>query len=132
MHFLQVLPSIPLVHIDNLKFGDTFAVLKDGDEFLRRVKAAALRSGHELKHQLVEYVDNTNYSGPLGIFRKSSCFRYQSEFRIALFPGTGEPYRFNIGDISDIVIVGPLDELNRRSRIVAPDAATISALSAPA
>ena len=55
--------NTPLIHLDNLKFGDTFAVLRDGDEFLRRVAAAALRSGHQLKHQLVEYIDDNTYSG---------------------------------------------------------------------
>ena len=30
-------------------------------------------------------------------------------------------YPFDIGDISDIVMVGPLDELSRRSRIVRSD-----------
>jgi len=54
----------------------------------------------------------------VGIFRKDSRFAYQSEFRVALLPGAGIPYELKIGDLSDIVMVGPLCELNQRLRIV--------------
>lgn len=95
----------------NFAFGDTFAVLKDGDEFLRRVQAAVQRAGHALKCGLVEYVDRSTYHGAVGIFRKSSEFSYQSEFRLAILPGLGAPYPLEVGELSDITITGPLAEL---------------------
>jgi len=100
----------------NFRFGDTFAVLIDGEEFLRRVRTAAESCGHTLFYRLVEYFDEETYTGPVGIFRKRSAFRYQSEFRIALVPGVNAPYPFGVGDLSDITQIGPLPELNRRLR----------------
>jgi len=106
-----------LVDTRNYEFGDTYVVFTDGDEFLRRVRAAASRLGVKLEASLVEYVDETTYAGPMGIFRKYSSFAYQSECRLALLPGTGAPYSLRLGDLSDIALIGPLAELNTRIRI---------------
>jgi hypothetical protein len=117
MYALRASPADALVDPRNQAFGDTFAVLIQFDEFMRRVKAAVLSIDQELRYDLVDYVDEGSYSGPMGIFKKDSCFAYQSEFRIALLPGTGIPYKLPIGDLSDIVMIGPLCELNQRLRI---------------
>jgi hypothetical protein len=106
-----------LVDPRNLAFGDTFAALRDGDEFLRRVHDAVKRAGYELQWNVVEYVDKSTYHGPMGIFRKSSEFSYQSEFRIAVLRGTGSPYTLHVGDLSDLVFAGPLAELNGRLKV---------------
>jgi hypothetical protein len=107
------------VPADVLDFGDTFAFIGEGNnEFLRRVRAAALHTGQDqLATKLVEYVDRKTYHGPVGIFRKDAQFCWQNEFRIALLPGTGLDYVFKVGDLSDITVVGSLesvDELNER------------------
>jgi hypothetical protein len=89
------------------------------EEFLRRVKKAAEALPHELQCYLVEYYSES-YSGPVGIFRKRSIFAHQSEFRIALVPGDGKPYTLRVGDLSDIVGRGDLDDLKHihlRSRV---------------
>jgi hypothetical protein len=101
----------------NSEFGDTFAVLKDGDEFLRRVRRRADALNLQPTWGLVEYVSEAEHHGPMGIFRKSSKFSYQSEFRIALRPGTGSPRLLDVGSLEDIVILGPLAEINHRIRI---------------
>jgi hypothetical protein len=66
---------------------------------------------------LVKYIDDTSYEGPVGIFTKFSNFSYQSELRIGLFPGTGALLRLQVGNLSDIVILGRLSELNDRLRV---------------
>jgi hypothetical protein len=101
----------------NYDFGDAYVVFTDGDEFLRRVRAAASLVGIKLETGLVEYVDETTYAGSMGIFRKYSSFSYQSECRLALLPGTGTPFSLRLGDLSDIALIGPLAELNDRIRI---------------
>ena len=101
----------------NFEFGDTFVVLKDGNEFIRRVKELTARKGLKLEYNLVEYVDRSTYNGPIGKFRKFSDFSYQSEFRISIDSGKNRPYKLRIGDISDISIIGNLDELNERIKI---------------
>jgi hypothetical protein len=105
-----------LIDPRNTKFGDTFVVLINGDEFLRRVHVAAQKTGFALKYGLVQYVDSKVYNGPMGIFRKFSAFSYQSRFRIALVPGTGNPYCLRVGDLSDITLTGNLAEINKRIR----------------
>ncbi|MGA2120008.1 MAG: hypothetical protein ABSH56_35380 [Bryobacteraceae bacterium] len=106
MYALHESPSGIFVDPDNLGFGDTFAVLTDFDEFMKRVEAAVVGTGQALRCGLVGYVDETSYRGPMGIFRKGSSFSYQNEFRIALLPGTGEALPLDVGNLSDIVWIG--------------------------
>lgn len=103
----------------NFGFGDTYAAVTDGDEFLRRVRRAEEREGLTLKHDLVEYVDRSTYNGNLGVFRKFSEFAYQSEFRISVVSGLKGPYSLRVGDLSDIIMTGNLVDLNERIRIEA-------------
>jgi hypothetical protein len=111
-----------LVDPRNFAFGDTYAILVNGDEFLRRVLAAAREQELAVTWSLVGYVPRESHTGPMGIFCKFDTFQYQSEFRIALLPGTGEPYTLSIGDLRDIVLTGPLEQLNSRLRIDATEA----------
>jgi hypothetical protein len=119
MYGLRASAASSLVDPRNFEFGDTFVLLKDGDEFLKRAKEAALDSGHEMKCHMVEYVDETSYSGTMGPFRKYSAFSYQSEVRLTLLPGTGVAYELRLGDLSDIVaLTGPLADINRHIKII--------------
>lgn len=106
-----------LIAPKNFSFGDTYALLKDGDEFLRRVRQAVIPNGQRLCWRLVQYADQNTYSGHMGIFSKFSQFQYQSEFRIALIPGTGKPEIINIGNLSDIILTGKLSEINNHIKI---------------
>ena len=119
MYALRESASDTFVDPRNFAFGDTFAILKDFDEFMKRVKAA-VPAGQELRYDLVKYIDADSYKGPVGIFKKLSDFSYQSEFRIALLPGTGAALPFDVGNLSDVVILGPLSELNDRLRVQVP------------
>lgn len=118
MYALRASQAATLVDPQNFKFGDTFALLTNGNEFLRRVRLAVQDSGQRLQWGLVEYVDRATYHGPMGIFKKFSSFSYQSEFRIALVPGTGSAYSLRVGDLSDITLTGKLADLNSRLKIV--------------
>ena len=114
MYALRESAAGTLVDARNLGFGDSFALLKDFDEFMKRVKAAVSGTEQELGYTLVEYIDETSHEGPVGPFKKLSDFSYQSEFRIGLFPGTGAPFKLQVGDLSDIVIIGPSSDLKNR------------------
>jgi hypothetical protein len=93
-----------------VEFGNTFAVVLDGNEFLRRVRVAAKSVGLTAKCSPVQYVDKLAYDGHVGPFRKASNFSYQSEFRIALCPGARAAYVLNVGDLSDITEVSSVTE----------------------
>ena len=98
----------------NLGFGDSFALVLEPEEFLERVKVAVSKIEDSVEWELVEYVDESSFHGPLGIFKKFSAFSYQSEFRIALSPGSGESRTLSVGDLSDIVMLGDSSDLNKR------------------
>lgn len=106
-----------LIDPKNFAFGDTYVLLKDGDEFLRRVRQAVIPTGQQLDWRLVEYFARNRYSGPMDIYSKFNNFQYQSEFRIALVPGMGEKYFLNIGDLSDITMTGKLSEINNHIKV---------------
>jgi hypothetical protein len=109
--------SKSLVDPRNLDFGDTFVILKDADEFLRRVHATAKKENIVLEQGFVEYVDKKTYDGAMAVFRKFSEFAYQSEFRLSVVAEKDTPFSLRIGDISDISMVGSLAELNKRIKI---------------
>jgi len=98
--------SSPVIDEQNFKFGDSFAQVTNGEEFLRRVNSVCQRAGVTLHWGLVEYVDLKTHRGRMGPFHKSSTFAYQSEFRVAITPGFGEPYPLMVDDLSDITAVG--------------------------
>lgn len=114
MYAFRESASKSLIDPRNFEFGDTYALLKDGDEFLRRIQETAKKENIVLEQGLVEYVDRTTYNGKIGIFRKFSEFAYQSEFRLVVVTGKEAPFSFRIGDISDISMIGPLAEVNER------------------
>jgi hypothetical protein len=89
-----------------LGFGDTAAIILEGDEFLIRVKKAFEKKGWAYDHDLVNYVDKNKYSGEMGTFRKYSDLEFQSEFRIATKTKRQGPIDdFYVGDIRDIIRV---------------------------
>ena len=118
MYALRGSQASKLVDPRIFDFGATYALLTNGDEFLRRVKVAAQNSGKFLQWRLVTYVDRDRYSGRMGIFTKFSSFSYQSEFRIALSPSDGCPYSLWIGDLSDVAVTGELAQVNNVLRVV--------------
>jgi hypothetical protein len=83
-------------------FGDHFVIFTDTPEFLTRVGLALQSQGLRGCRGMVEYYDESEYSGETGRFRKRSRFAYQREFRIIVEPGLDGPRCFEIGDLTDI------------------------------
>jgi hypothetical protein len=101
--------SYGLLNLDDFSFGDTYVVLLDPREFLRRLAIAAEKAGRELQHGLVEYVPRT-HTGDMGLFRKFDDYAAQSEFRIVLPAGDGLPFSLYLGDLRDIAMIGATAE----------------------
>jgi hypothetical protein len=83
-------------------FGDSLLLFTNTQEFLSRTAAAAKRQGLEGEARLVEYYDANRYSGRIGRFQKPSRYAHQQEYRIAIGAGVEGPFRFEIGDLTDI------------------------------
>lgn len=95
----------------NLAFGNVAVLIADPIEFIRRVKSAATALNKDVFHGPVEYVDRDTYHGVMGPFRKFVDHGYQSEFRFVLTNGTGNACRLHIGDIRDIAVMGPSEDI---------------------
>jgi hypothetical protein len=89
-----------------LGLGDWSVAIHRPDLFRERIRESAALVGLSLELQFVDYVDEANFSGPIGPFRKRRSFARQSEARITLAPGGLEPLTLEVGDLSDIV--GPV------------------------
>ena len=96
------------------KFGDCAAVFVKGDEFLAKLRTALKEKSWTFRDALVEYVDETQYSGKMGPFKKFSRFEWQSEFRVCVHTKHREPIKLKIGDLRDIVVLVPTAGIQSR------------------
>lgn len=94
--------------------------ITDTDEFIRRVNVALSNniSAHEIEYGIygnVTYSNAwTNADGPgtRSVFHKDPGFSYQNEWRICVlsFNQNGAPFYFEIGNLSDIIEITPLEQ----------------------
>ncbi len=106
--------SKPLLHENHLRLGTHFLLVLNCIEFFRRVHKALVNLGLRGTRGLVEYYDDTSYTGNIGPFRKSNRFAYQKEYRVVVQPGIPPFRNLMIGNISDITTpVLPLSDLDK-------------------
>lgn len=130
LYALRIWSNGAVIEARTSAFGESVAVVLQGDEFLRRVRAAAEAKGWAIRWNLVEYCDPASYHGEMGIFRKPLEFGYQSEFRIAIQPGAGTPLKLDVGPLDDICVVIPAIELNTRLTVGEDGSLRLNTLSA--
>lgn len=99
-----------LLNLNQLGFGDSYVLLLDAEEFLRRLSQAIIKAGHESRYAMVDYVDKNSFTGPMGAFRKFSHYSDQKELRVAAMPGTAGPLSLYLGNLSDIAVMGSTSE----------------------
>ena len=101
-----------------LSLGQYAVVIKDVQEFIRRMKEAADAKSYVIGQKPVEYYDPDTYHGVVSstdaIFRKQDRYRYQHEFRFIIATPTegDEPVILEIGEIHDIALGVRTEELN--------------------
>lgn len=116
----------PLIDQRNFAFGNSFVVILNTMEFLKRAQTAAAKIGYGWRYGPVEYRDYETHSGDTGPFCKPLIFAFQNEFRFAIRPGSNDPIRLWIGDLTDIttpvlrlakirtlVVIGSRPQLNK-------------------
>lgn len=92
------------------EFGDSVLVIKDADEFIRRVATALQKEGLIHARGNVRYFDGNDLEYFQDVkdepvhtaFWKRKKYSYQQEFRILIDKPIEDHYILNIGDISDI------------------------------
>lgn len=95
----------------NLAFGDAAIIIHALPEFLRRLWTATRAAGWKGSGQPVEYVNQDEYEGVMGPFRKFSEYAYQREYRLVVATGEMKPVRLALGNLRDIVQVVPIQSL---------------------
>ena len=113
-----------LIPTECKKFGKFAVVIKNGLEFLNRVKIAAQLKGYRETHGLVKYYDPDTFSGFFpgisGAFMKQEQFRLEREYRIVFETGSigSDAIVLDIGNLADIAMRSTIDEINRNMKVV--------------
>lgn len=106
-----------------LMFGSHMLLISSPKEFSERMNKAINKEtgilGSKLFHDgygLVDYKPLDRYSGPIGLYTKDSKYSWQMEFRISFgvefqYLNQNGAYELNIGDISDISQIIPVQAL---------------------
>lgn len=97
-------------------FGNTFVLITDFNEFKSRVNNELEKGNYEIYDFGAQEVSYYQYDQPtqeLGPFAKSAAYSWQKEFRLIASPlePTLKPLVLNVGDLSDISIIGSTDRL---------------------
>ena len=111
--------------IDSLieQFGDRDMLLLDPAKFLERLDKGIENHGYNFKRDMIEYYDDKAQNHPIpfdeyekypvpALFYKRKYFEFQREYRVIIEKAVGENLLLNIGDISDIVTVLDISQLN--------------------
>lgn len=112
-------------------FGDTFVLITDFKEFKRRIVMELKKGKYNtlgFAGEEVKYYRPDDNSQNLGPFRKINSYSWQNEYRLIAEPLEYKlkPLILNIGDLSDITIIGSTKKLieqihfNSDNQIVIP------------
>lgn len=82
---------------------DYVVIIHDCNKFIERLTNKLNENKGNSKLSFIEYIDEHNYSGQMGCFRKFDKFSYQNEWRCAVSQnGIKEPIIITLGSLADI------------------------------
>lgn len=108
------------------KFGSHALIIKNGEEFMKRVKNGLQNNGYGYTRDLVQYYDGNTFEHMKEIsendmriaFWKRQKYAYQQEYRILAHAQTEDYLSIEIGDLRDITeLVQAKDLLNTLFRV---------------
>ena len=115
LNYIQAEDTVGWYLDENMgKFGDFVVIIKDPDEFQRRLVEAASNMEYRCLCGNVHYSDEADSSRD--VFNKAMEYSYQNEWRMALYRGVTmcDPCELFIGAINDIAEWCYTRELQRR------------------
>ena len=127
--FEEVIDRYVRIPEDVMKFGDFAVRIDQPHEFVERVKAAADKSGVDMRRGFVNYgripMPSLGLRDVALIFRKREQFKYEREFRFSFeSPQKVEgPLVLDVGDLSDIANLFRTREFNGQLSITCGEAA---------
>lgn len=82
---------------------DYVVIIHDCNKFIERLTNKLNENKGNSKLSFIEYIDEHNYSGQMGCFRKFDKFSYQNEWRCAVLQNwIKEPITITLGSLADI------------------------------
>lgn len=82
---------------------DYVVIIHDCNKFIERLTNKLNENKGNSKLSFIEYIDEHNYSGQMGCFRKFDKFSYQNEWRCAVSQNwIKEPITITLGSLADI------------------------------
>lgn len=106
-----------------LELGNRLLLIYNVPEFQRRLKKVLqdeIQNGNIFKwaDAKIEYIDEHNYHGEMGTFKKGNCFAFQQEWRIAISSSQycSNPLILKLGSLEDIS--GVLDVQDFKNKII--------------
>jgi hypothetical protein len=106
-----------------------FAVIINANPFMERVQTVLRQRGRNFEYGLVQYYDDTTFSGEIPrkriLFHKQKRFEYQREFRIAVKPILlgNDPMILDVGNIHHFCGKASSHKLNELLRVDLDEAA---------
>ncbi|HTN19706.1 MAG TPA: hypothetical protein VL125_04490 [Pelobium sp.] len=85
-----------------LKLGNHYLVIKDFEEFIKRVGQRLLKLNYQARHGFVGYKNFSKFTGEKTVFEKDESFAFQKEHRIFITNPTDQPLDIEIGNLTDI------------------------------
>ncbi|MCB0430653.1 MAG: hypothetical protein H6585_13330 [Flavobacteriales bacterium] len=96
-----------------MNFGTSALLIYNPQEFKFRIESTLNSLSKEFHFSSVKYYDPKSYEGGLGPFCKSEDYKYQQEVRLWIPSDMDQPFKFSIGDISDISYKFPIADLDK-------------------
>ncbi len=97
------------------EFGDSILVIYDPIKFLDRLDSSLAKAKYKNDYKLVSYYNEKEYEGSLNIFCKRNQLEYQSEWRLFVDAKVNEPFKLEIGNLSDISEIYSIEFFNNLS-----------------
>jgi hypothetical protein len=83
--------------LDQLGFRESYVLLIDADEFVRRVSDALAKAGHRMSWSIVKYVDRGEHHGAHD-FESTPNLRPTERCVLPPLPGSGGPLSLHLGN----------------------------------
>ena len=108
-------PFLPLVDDEMIKLGTHVLLIKDSDEFLKRIERELQILNLHSQCDFIKYLDFSTYTGDKTFFQKDLRFKHQNEVRIWIDNPLPKCLDFKIGSIKDIAEVFSVKEFKSLS-----------------
>jgi len=95
------------------KFGSCVILIYNYPKFLKMLHTAIEKVRIDYYYGLVEYYDESTYSGKLSPYHKRNKYEYQREFRIYLKTELTTSYTLNLGSLKGIAMIGKANDIEK-------------------